>query len=276
MSKKILLVGNNEQSFLIKALIKNLTGAFYEVSFCPPESAYIIPRMTSEEAPEILILYLERLLEDGDNAFFQWVNEYITGDGKKCRLYFIGNSGEINMAYEYIQKEYVKYAFERPVEMPEFLKILEKDGGDYSLSDGVKEYELDPAKRTILVVDDEQVQLHAMDRWLNKYYNVLTEKSGTNAIALLSHYKVDMILLDYEMPVLSGLDVFQLIKADPATANIPVVFLTANDDSDIVRQVISAHPVGYLLKNTPPGILVQKIADIFKKLEDAKKPKRPF
>ena len=160
--------------------------------------------------------------------------------------------------------------------MPEFLKILEKDGGDYSFSDGVKEYELDPAKKTILVVDDEQVQLHAMDRWLNKFYNVLTEKSGTNAIALLSHYKVDMILLDYEMPVLSGLDVFQLIKSDPSTANIPVVFLTANDDSDIVRQVIQAKPVGYLLKNTPPGILVQKIADIFQKLADANKPKRPY
>jgi CheY-like chemotaxis protein len=85
-----------------------------------------------------------------------------------------------------------------------------------------------------------------------------------------------MILLDYEMPVLSGLDVFQLIKSDPSTAGIPVVFLTANDDSEIVKQVIAARPVGYLLKNTPPGILVQKIADIFKRLEDAKKPKRPF
>ncbi|MBQ6028653.1 MAG: response regulator transcription factor, partial [Treponema sp.] len=86
----------------------------------------------------------------------------------------------------------------------------------------------------------------------------------------------DMILLDYEMPVLSGLDVFQLIKADPSTAKIPVVFLTANDDSDVVKQVVAARPVGYLLKNTPPGILVQKIADIFQKMADAKKPKRPF
>lgn len=275
MSKNVLLIGNNEQSFLIKALVKNLTDASYKVSFCPPDGAYINARMLSDDPPSILILYLERL-EDSDNAFFQWVNGFITGDGKKCRLYFIGNAGEINMAYEYIQREYVKYAFERPVEMPEFLKILEKDGGDYSFSDGVKEYELDPAKKTILVVDDEQVQLHAMDRWLNKFYNVLTEKSGTNAIALLSHYKVDMILLDYEMPVLSGLDVFQLIKSDPSTANIPVVFLTANDDSEIVRQVIQARPAGYLLKNTPPGILVQKISDIFQRLADAKKPKRPF
>jgi len=275
LSRKILLVGNNEQSFLIKALMKNLSDAAYEVAFCPPEGAYVNARMIQDEPPEILILYLERL-EDGDNAFFQWINDFITGDGKKCRLYFIGNAGEINMAYEYIQREHVKYAFERPVDMPEFLKILEKDGGDYSFSDGVKEYDLDEFKKTILVVDDEQVQLHAMDRWLNKTYNVLTEKSGTNAIALLSHYKVDMILLDYEMPVLSGLDVFQLLKSDPSTANIPVVFLTANDDSEIVKQVIYARPAGYLLKNTPPGILVQKIADIFKKLADAKKPKKPF
>ncbi|MBQ7619298.1 MAG: hypothetical protein IJS51_04120, partial [Treponema sp.] len=84
MGKKVLLIGNNEQSFLIKALVKNLSDASYDVDFCPPEGNYINARMLSDNPPEILILYLERL-EDSDNAFFQWVNGFITGDGKKCR-----------------------------------------------------------------------------------------------------------------------------------------------------------------------------------------------
>ena len=75
-----------------------------------------------------------------------------------------------------------------------------------------------------------------------------------------------MILLDYEMPILSGFEVFQLLKSDPETADIPIVFLTANSDSDIVRQVVELKPAGYLLKNTSPFILLQRIDEIFDKI----------
>lgn len=275
MATRILVVGDNSQSFLIKALMKSLTEASYEVMFSPPDISYIDIRRGEEDFPEIIILYLERI-EDSDNRFFTYIEDFMENEGKKFRLYFIGNAGEINQAYAYIKKEYVKYAFERPVEVSELIKILQRDGGDYSFSNEAKQYkDLDPDKKTILVVDDEIVQLHAMERWLQKTYNVLTEKSGTEAIALLGCNKVDMILLDYEMPILSGLEVFQLLKADPATASIPVVFLTANDDSSIVKKVVDLHPVGYLLKNFSPVILVQRIEAIFKSLEEAKKPQRP-
>lgn len=274
MANQILLIGENSQSFLIKALVKSLTDASYEVSFCPPEPAYIDSRRAQEEFPEIIILYLERI-EDSDNRFFSYINDFMQNDGKKNRLYFIGNAGEINQAYEFIDRIHVKFAFERPVDTKELLKTLERDGGDYSFAESVKTYQVDPSKKTILVVDDEIVQLHAMERWLNKTYNVFTEKSGNDAIALLQRYKVDMILLDYEMPILSGYEVFQLLKSDPSTASIPVVFLTANDDSEIVRQVLAAKPVGYLLKNTSPVILVQKIDAIFYNLTHPPK-KRPY
>ncbi len=274
MANRILLIGDNDQAFLIKALIKSLTDADYEVAFCPSEAHYVDARRAQADFPNIIILYLERI-EDSDNKFFAYINNYMSNEGKKNRLYFIGNMGEINQAYEFIQRAYVKYAFERPVDVQELLKTLERDGGDYSFTENVKEYELDPDKKTILVVDDEIVQLHAMERWLNKTYNVFTEKSGNDAIALLQRYKVDMILLDYEMPILSGYEVFRLLKSDPSTADIPVVFLTGNDDSDVVRQVVASHPAGYILKNTSPVILVQKIDAIFKSLSAPPKPKFP-
>ncbi|MDE5775690.1 MAG: response regulator, partial [Treponemataceae bacterium] len=187
-------------------------------------------------------------------------------DGNKFQLYFIGNLGEINQAYEIIGKNYVKHAFERPVDTEALFKTLKHNGGDYTLTEKVYKYKIDPDKLTILVIDDEVIQLHAMERWLQKNYNVLTEKSGTDGIALLKQYKVDMILLDYEMPILSGFEVFQLLKSDPETEKIPIVFLTANSDSDIVRQVVELKPAGYLLKNTSPVILLQRIDEIFAKI----------
>lgn len=265
MAERILFIGENPQNFLVKALLKSFKESEFDVEFCYPYKSDIEIRRSLENSPKILILYLERIVSS-DNNFFSYINNLMKQEGNNYQLYFIGNLGEINQAYEIIGKNYVKHAFERPVDTEELFKILKHNGGDYTLTDKVYKYKLDPDKLTILVIDDEVIQLHAMERWLQKSYNVLTEKSGTDGIALLKQCKVDMILLDYEMPILSGFEVFQLLKSDPETANIPIVFLTANSDGDIVRQVVELKPAGYLLKNTSPVILVQRIDEIFDKI----------
>lgn len=264
MAEKILLIGENPQNFLLKALKKSLENASYVVQFCFPGNHYLETMVDYDDFPEIVILYLERL-EDVQNSFFPRI-EKIVEKNKKIRLYFIGSVNEINQAYESIDKKHVRNAFERPIDVPAFLKALKFGSGDYSLSDEVKNLKLDINKLTILIIDDEVVQLHAMERWLKKSYNVITEKSGTDGIALLKQCKVDMILLDYEMPTLSGYEVFCILKNDSETADIPVVFLTGNNESETVRQVVELNPAGYLLKNTAPAILVQKIDMIFDKL----------
>ncbi len=264
MSGKILLIGENPQSFLLKVLTKSLEEASYEVRFCLPDRHYLEMMVNGDDFPEIVVLYLERI-EDSKNSFFPCI-ERLVEKNQRIRLYFIGSLNEINQAYESINRNHVKHAFERPIDTQTFLKALEFGSGDYSLSDEVKKIKLDADKLTILVIDDEAVQLHAMERWLQKNYNVITEKSGTDGIALLKQYKVDMILLDYEMPILSGYDVFHILKNDPETADIPIVFLTGNNESETVKQVVRLNPAGYLLKNTAPAILVQKIDAIFDKL----------
>ena len=70
------------------------------------------------------------------------------------------------------------------------------------------------------------------------------------------------MLLDYEMPLISGLEVFRSIKQNPATADIPVIFLTGNDSADTVREILSEKPAGYVLKTTPPMIILQKVSSI--------------
>lgn len=265
MAEGILFIGENPQNFLVKALLKSFKESEFEVEFCYPDKNYVEIIRNRENPPKIIILYLERMVSSG-NEFFFYINDVMNREGNKYQLYFIGNMGEINQAYEIIGKNFVKHAFERPVDTEELFKILKHNGGDYTLSEKVGKYKIDPDKLTILVIDDEAIQLRAMERWLKKNYNVLTEKSGTDGIALLKKYEVDMILLDYEMPILSGVEVFQLIKSDPETEKIPTVFLTANSDNDLVQQIIKLKPAGYLLKNTSPVILLERIDKIFEKL----------
>ena len=128
--------------------------------------------------------------------------------------------------------------------------ILDEEGSD--------------GKKKILVVDDDGIMLRSMNNWLSKKYDVYLANSGLNAISLLAQKHVDLILLDYEMPVASGLQVFEMIKAEPKTAGIPVIFLTAKDDKETVMKVLAAKPEKYLLKTMEPEALVKSVDDFFK------------
>ena len=121
-------------------------------------------------------------------------------------------------------------------------------------------------KKRILVVDDDATALRAMSNLFSKKYDVSIVTSGINAISFLTQDQqgIDLILLDYEMPGASGLQVFEMLKNDPRTALIPVIFLTSKDDKETVMKILSAKPEKYLLKNQEPDQLIQKIDDFFK------------
>ena len=90
--------------------------------------------------------------------------------------------------------------------------------------------------------------------WIKYKYRVDIVTAGMQAISFLLKVKeeepVDLILLDYEMPVVDGTQVLQMLRQEPATANIPVIFLTGNGNKDAVARVMELKPNGYLLKST--------------------------
>ncbi|MFN3548959.1 MAG: PleD family two-component system response regulator [Mesorhizobium sp.] len=89
----------------------------------------------------------------------------------------------------------------------------------------------------ILVVDDVPANLRLLEaRLLAEYFEVLTATSGPQALALCEAGRVDVVLLDIMMPEMDGFEVCRRIKADPTTAHIPVVMVTALDQvADRVR-----------------------------------------
>jgi CheY-like chemotaxis protein len=73
---------------------------------------------------------------------------------------------------------------------------------------------------------------------------------------------VDLILLDIEMPGLSGIDLFTIIKGNPMYAAIPVVFVTAHAQSDIIGKAMDLGAKGYIVKPFKGSDLIDKIAEV--------------
>jgi diguanylate cyclase (GGDEF)-like protein len=85
----------------------------------------------------------------------------------------------------------------------------------------------------ILVADDEPVNLALIKRRLEwEEYRVETAEDGGQAVEAARRALPDLIILDVMMPVLDGLQACRLLKGDPATRDIPVIFLSALDDTD--------------------------------------------
>ncbi|HEX7634429.1 MAG TPA: response regulator [Noviherbaspirillum sp.] len=113
---------------------------------------------------------------------------------------------------------------------------------------------------TVLVVDDVQTNIDIIVEILKDEYAVQTASSGHDALQIThSSQPPDLILLDIMMPGLDGREVCRKLKADPVTRNIPIIFLTSQDDVDEVIYGLEIGAVDYIVKPAEPGILKARI-----------------
>ena len=105
-------------------------------------------------------------------------------------------------------------------------------------------------KKIMIVEDDKVIAEELYNLLVNSNYEACILSDFTNAKSEILKARVDLILLDYEMPVVDGTQVLQMLRQEPATANIPVIFLTGNGNKDAVARVMELKPNGYLLKST--------------------------
>ena len=113
-------------------------------------------------------------------------------------------------------------------------------------------------KKCILVVDDDGMNLTRTRVILGKEYDVLLANSGIEALAVLRDKKVDMVLLDIDMPEMNGIETFERMKE--FAAGTPVIFLTASGLEDDVRSAIKLGAVNYLKKPFQPKELLKRVA----------------
>lgn len=113
-------------------------------------------------------------------------------------------------------------------------------------------------KPTILVVDDTSENLLLISDLLRKHYKVKVANNGHKALSIARAVPApDLILLDIMMPEMDGYAVCRLLKSNPVTRSIPVVFLTARLDED--KKGLEVGAVGYLTKPVKSSLLMDAI-----------------
>ncbi|MBF0273116.1 MAG: diguanylate cyclase [Magnetococcales bacterium] len=108
----------------------------------------------------------------------------------------------------------------------------------------------------ILIVDDELFNIESLVGLLKSEYRIMVAKNGEQALRNLKPDTMpDLILLDIIMPEMDGFEVIRRLKAEPATRNIPVIFLTARNDVASETQGLHLGAVDYISKPFHPAIV---------------------
>jgi CheY-like chemotaxis protein len=103
-------------------------------------------------------------------------------------------------------------------------------------------------KKILIIDDDDRHLLTARELLEEEGYLVVTHNTGFGATNLIRSLSPDLVLLDVNMPALSGDKLAAVIKSRVATENIPVVFFSSNDEDSLRKSVHQAKASGYICK----------------------------
>jgi CheY-like chemotaxis protein len=113
--------------------------------------------------------------------------------------------------------------------------------------------------KTVLVVEDSPVQAFAMIQLLEQFgLNVLCAPDGSAGVALAKKTHPDLIILDIQMPEMNGLEACHLIKQDPAFKNVPIIFLTAYSEPEMLREGLGEGAVDFIPKDAFSDMVLMK------------------
>ncbi|MBP3232746.1 MAG: response regulator [Anaerovibrio sp.] len=244
-----------QYSVIVKGLERKLKDLGYDVFTIVSDFGHI---KASAIKPDLYILYLPKLVQNDEsqNDALEYICNEVWGTGVK--MFVIGESGD----HRYLCSQHAILEcydwFDRPLNMERFTNSVKKAMTEPIIADG---------RKRILLVDDDMTYAEMIRGWLKDYYRVYIVTAGMNAISFLIRNRADLILLDYEMPVVNGAQVLQMLRQEPATRDLPVIFLTGVGSRENVEQVLALKPDGYVLKNTTREnlleILNNKLKDKF-------------
>ncbi len=230
-------------SIVVKGLERKLTEMGYMVQTFPEDPLGSISKYTGSAS--FCLFYLPGDIADdpAKKSVLLQVGDLL--DERMKTLVLIGE----NRYHEELVTELSFFSnhpwLDRPVDMTQLEAVLV--GADSRTGSGGK-------KHRLLIVDDDPSYAKMVREWLKEDYRADAVKSGMQAISFLTRLPenehIDLILLDYEMPITDGPQVLQMLRQDPNTENIPVVFLTGIGTKEAVERVMSLKPAGYLLKTT--------------------------
>jgi DNA-binding response OmpR family regulator len=115
-------------------------------------------------------------------------------------------------------------------------------------------------KPRIMAVDDEEDTRLLVSACLEKAgFEVELASGGKEALSRVGYFRPDLMLLDIAMPEMDGFEVCRRLRAVPATANLPVILLTAKSSQEYVKKAVALKINGYVVKPFEPKALLDRI-----------------
>ena len=125
---------------------------------------------------------------------------------------------------------------------------------------------MDSSQKTILVADDEEDLRLLIEVTLgDQKYRVLTAVDGKAALEHIRQAPPDLLILDWMMPGLTGVEVVKLLRQDPMTTGLPIVLLTAKARQEDQEEARTLGIFAYLVKPFSPLELLQKVQEALEK-----------
>src|SRR6202451_3610767 len=117
----------------------------------------------------------------------------------------------------------------------------------------------DPEKFSILLVDDDSMVVRILSRILADFVPLRFATSGRAALKLARESAPDLVLLDVDMPELSGFEVCKAFKSDPALAEVPIIFITSHENPQIETLGLQLGAVDFISKPPHPPLVLARV-----------------
>ena len=242
-----ILIYTDSRSYITISLEQNLTELGYKVISVGTKVDEI---EAVESKISAIIIYADSELLEKKQALTFLRDKALKND---TPFFVIGDINELAEIRSLIPIQLIQKELNRPVNV----KDVGIEVDEYIRKSGSQN------KKKILVVDDSGPMLRSIKGWLEDKYQVVLANSGAMAIKYLTTNRPDLVLLDYEMPVINGKQVLEMIRSEEAFADISVIFLTGKNDKESIEEVLALKPEGYILKSTKPEQIVQTIDEFF-------------
>jgi PleD family two-component response regulator len=117
-------------------------------------------------------------------------------------------------------------------------------------------------KKIILAVDDLPSNLTKVKEILSDTYDVRLAKNAPMALSMMNRMDVDLVLLDIEMPGMSGFDFMKELGEDDPRSKVPVIFVTSHASREFVIRAVQAGAKDYIAKPFNRETLRKKVSDV--------------
>lgn len=114
-------------------------------------------------------------------------------------------------------------------------------------------------KKKIVAVDDSVIVLKMLTKVLGDDYDLHAFPGGMRALKFLKNDTPDLIILDIDMPEINGYEMLEKIKSSERLQDIPVIFLTSNNDKNHVVKAVAGGAKDYVVKPIDTDILLDKV-----------------